>query len=70
MAKLTVKELDRGGLRLERFQKFPGRPTDGDLGPEGIQVPEKGKTRPSDSPSYFVGGVCSMSRSTSSACSA
>ena len=55
---------------LEPFQKFPGRPADGDLGPEGTQVPEKGKTRPSDSPGYFVGGVCSMSRSTSSACNA
>ncbi len=50
MAGLTVKERDGGGLRLEPFQKFPGRPVDGDLGSGGAQVPEKEKTRPSDSP--------------------
>ena len=50
MAKLTVKERDRGGLRLEPFQKFPGRPADGDLGPEAPQVPDNEEPRPSDSP--------------------
>ena len=40
MAGLTVKERDRGGLRLERFQKFPGRPADGQTAVEGTQTPE------------------------------
>ncbi len=45
-------ERDKDGLRLEKYRPSPvrGQPTDGDLGPEGTQVPEKGKTRPSDSP--------------------
>ncbi len=52
MAGLTVEESDKGGLRLRRYRPFPpGRSlTDGDLGPEGTQTPEKGKTRSSDSP--------------------
>ncbi len=39
-AGLTVKERDRGGLRLERFQKFPGPLTDSQVGPKGTRGPE------------------------------
>ncbi len=39
-AGLTVKERDRGGLRLERFQKFPGRPADSQVELEGTSGPE------------------------------
>ncbi len=34
-AGLTVKERDKGGLRLERFQKFPGPLTDSQVEPKG-----------------------------------
>ncbi len=52
MAKLTVTERDKKGLTLEPYRPFPvrGRLTDGDLGSEGAQVPEKAEKRPSDSP--------------------
>ncbi len=51
MAKLTVTERDKDGLRLEKYRPFPsrGRLTDGDLGPEGRQAPERGEMRASDS---------------------
>ncbi len=39
-AGLTIKERDRGGLRLERFQKFPGRPADSQVEPKGTRGPE------------------------------
>ena len=39
MAGLMVTERDRGGLRLERFQKFPGRSVQSDGGSEGTQPP-------------------------------
>ena len=50
MAGLTVKERDSDGLRLERFQKFPGRPQERDPGSEGIpalRMIEGGLCRPS-----------------------
>ncbi len=34
-AGLTIKERDRGGLRLERFQEFPGLTTDSQVELEG-----------------------------------
>lgn len=39
MAGLTVKERDKGGLSLERFQEFPGRPVRRDEGSGAILVP-------------------------------
>ncbi len=42
-AGLTIKERDRGGLRLERFQKFPGRPADAREAPRGTRAPENDK---------------------------
>ncbi len=39
-AGLTIKERDRGGLRLERFQKFPGPLTDSQVEPKGTRGPE------------------------------
>jgi hypothetical protein len=42
-AGLAVKERDRGGLRLERFQKFPGPPTDARDAPRG--TPDTGQRR-------------------------
>ncbi len=36
-AGLTVKERDRGGLRLERFQEFPGPLTDSQVELEGTR---------------------------------
>ncbi len=36
-AGLTIKERDRGGLRLERFQEFPGLTTDSQVELEGIR---------------------------------
>ncbi len=48
-AGLTIKERDRGGLRLERFQKFPGPLTDGREAPRGTQTPANKKTRVSES---------------------
>ena len=53
LAGLTVKERDRGGLRLERFQKFPGRLADGRDGLSGARVPERPK---SDSAAPFQSG--------------
>ncbi len=52
MAKLTVEESDKGGLRLRKYRPFPpGRSlTDGDLGPEGTQTPDEAEKRVSDSP--------------------
>ena len=49
LAGLTIKERDKGGLRLERFQKFPGRPTDAQVAPLGSPAPESEETRASDS---------------------
>ena len=51
MAKLTVTERDKKGLTLEPYRPFPvrGRPTDGDLGPEGTQTPDEAEKRVSDS---------------------
>ena len=42
MAGLRVEERDRGGMRLRKFEPFPGAgaPKDGDPGSEGTQVPE------------------------------
>ncbi len=48
-AGLTVKERDRGGLRLERFQKFPGRPADAQEAPRGTETPENERTGVSES---------------------
>ena len=39
-AGLTIKERDRGGLRLERFQEFPGPLTDSQVELEGTSGPE------------------------------
>ncbi len=39
-AGLTIKERDRGGLRLERFQEFPGLTTDSQVELEGTRGPE------------------------------
>ncbi len=39
-AGLTVKERDKGGLRLERFQEFPGLTTDSQVELEGTRGPE------------------------------
>ncbi len=50
MAGLTVKERDRGGLRLECFQKFPGRPQDAQEGLEATEPPENEEARLSESP--------------------
>ncbi len=36
-AGLTIKERDRGGLRLERFQEFPGLTTDSQVELEGTR---------------------------------
>ncbi len=44
LAKLTVTERDRGGLRVEAFQKFRGRPKDGQDGVSGTRVPERPKS--------------------------
>ncbi len=49
MAGLAVKERDKGGLRLEPFQKFPEWPQDAQVGPEGTEPPEKAETRLSES---------------------
>ena len=47
LAGLIVTERDKGGLKLEKYRPFPvrRRPTGGDLGPKGAQVPEKEETR-------------------------
>ncbi len=39
-AGLTITERDRGGLRLECFQEFPGLTTDSQVELEGIRGPE------------------------------
>ncbi len=39
-AGLTIKERDRGGLRLDCFQEFPGLTTDAQVELEGIRGPE------------------------------
>ncbi len=46
-AGLTVTERDKDGLRLEKYRPFPSRglPQERDLGSEGTQTPENGKTR-------------------------
>ncbi len=51
MAKLTVEESDKGGLRLRKYRPFPpGRSlTDAQVGPEGTQTPDKAEMRVSDS---------------------
>ena len=51
MAGLTVEESDKGGLKLRKYEPFPGVRvfTDGDLGPEGTQTPDKAEMRVSDS---------------------
>ncbi len=51
MAKLTVEESDKGGLRLRKYRPFPpGRSlTDAQVAPEGTQTPDKAEMRVSDS---------------------
>ncbi len=48
-AGLTIKERDRGGLRLECFQEFPGPSVDAQEAPRGTQTPENKKTCVSES---------------------
>ncbi len=45
-AGLTIKERDKGGLRLERFQKFPGPLTDSQVEPKGTRGPETSDRAP------------------------
>ncbi len=42
-AGLTIKERDRGGLRLECFQEFPGPSVDAQEAPRGTQRPPENK---------------------------
>ena len=44
LAKLTVTEWDRGGLRVEAFQKYRSRPADRRDGVSGARVPERRKS--------------------------